>query len=291
MGTLKKKIILLMFSLALCFIIVGCFFVRNHKLEKPVYYQHLIEHFLPTIADSTVSTSIIHIMYITDAWDDRKVEQVEMLDALTVTVLGDDTERLWPYQVKKVSLYLEWNYETTEEVPKAVEINEMKVSYSDSSDELVKVGKIFIYSGADDKKFIEATGCVPLYDSLRVQNYITKQDILFKGFSPISMECLKEADILESFSLLSEGRDLSQPDTNIEIKKGSKIDFSMVLKGTREGRLRDLASNYDYYELRPKLMFSDSKGKNYLTSIFSPAIYLELDSYSDVKEYLKRRLK
>lgn len=278
-----------MFTLTLCLIIAGSFFIRNHKLEKPVYYRHLIEHFLPTIADSIASTSVIQIMYITDVWDDRTVEQVEMLDALTVTVLGNGTERLWPYQVKKISLYLEWNYETMEEVPEVVEINEMKVSYSDSSNEVVKVGKIFIYSGADDKKFIDATGCVPLYDSLRVQNYITKQDILFKGFSPISRECLKEADILESYSLLSEGRDLSQPDTNIEIKKGSKIDFCMTLKGEREDRLRDLESNYDYYELRPKLMFSDSKGKNYLTSIFSPAIYLELGSYSDVKEYLKRR--
>lgn len=66
-----------------------------------------------------------------------------------------------------VTLFLEWDIDKVDALPKFVEINSIDVNYSNKSSQVVDIGNIYIYSGEASEEILEPVDCLPLYDLAR----------------------------------------------------------------------------------------------------------------------------
>jgi hypothetical protein len=288
---MKKKKIKIIIVLFICIaFLLGCRMIQL-SLKQPVYYRYLVEHYLPTVADSLYETSIINLIYITNIWDEIQVTNVTFDEhpELTATVYGTNSTQYGIYKVVNVLLYLEWDQSATDTLPDVAKIHNIQVTYSNQRSQTIVIGKLYIHSGESAENLLKAVDCLPLYSSERLQTYEALEEILINGFSPATLEWIEDADIIEELSFSYENNDLIQPSNPITVNNRNLIKFIMKLKGLDKKRLASLESKYDYYEFEPQIELYDRFEDKYFVTVFNPYITLEFDNYFDVRDYLKRR--
>ncbi|MDO5521387.1 MAG: hypothetical protein Q4G58_12920 [bacterium] len=285
----KNRILLLVLILVGIGTVTGV--VHKRLLKQPVYYRYLMEHYLPTVADSIQETCITELIYITNFNDKKEVVTVtfDNYPGLKVEVLDQTSERYGIYKVMTVSLYWEWDQKKDAVLPSVAKIDTIHVNYSDTSSQIVDIGQISIYSGESSEHLLEAVDCTPLYESERVQTYETRQELEIKGFSDSTKETLKKADLIESLSLTCEVMDITNRLEPTRASSGSQVEFKMNIKGSKENRLLELESHYDYYEIEPQILLSDKGGNEHFTTVFNPPLVLCFSNRKEIKEYLQRR--
>jgi hypothetical protein len=250
-----------------------------------------VEHYLPSIADSVYETSTINLIYITNAWDDNQITNVTFDEhpELTATVYGSQSKQYGIYKVVNVVLFFEWNQNVVDALPKVAKINTIQVTYSNRQSHTVDIGKWYLYSGESAENLLEPVDCLPLYDSERFQTYEASLDLFIKGFSPTTLECIEDADIIEALSFTYGNYDLLQPSEPIMVRDKSQIEFKMKIKNSKMNRLISYDSYYDYYEIEPQIELSDEFNHQYFVTIANPYTTLQFKNYKDVKKYLQRR--
>ncbi|MDF2543867.1 MAG: hypothetical protein K0S47_3585 [Herbinix sp.] len=288
---MKKKKSLIIFGLCICVVFLIVFKLNQLSLKQPIYYRYLVEHYLPSIADSVYETSTINLIYITNAWDDNQITNVTFDEhpELTATVYGSQSKQYGIYKVVNVVLFFEWNQNVVDALPKVAKINTIQVTYSNRQSHTVDIGKWYLYSGESAENLLEPVDCLPLYDSERFQTYEASLDLFIKGFSPTTLECIEDADIIEALSFTYGNYDLLQPSEPIMVRDKSQIEFKMKIKNSKMNRLISYDSYYDYYEIEPQIELSDEFNHQYFVTIANPYTTLQFKNYKDVKKYLQRR--
>ncbi len=285
----KNNIFILIVGFSL--LLMTALIVRKRlALEEPIYYRYLVEHYLPTIPDSVVETSSIRLSYVADIKDKREITNVTFNNhpKLDVTVTDHVTKKYWIYKLVTVTLFLEWDIDKADVLPKFVEINSIDVNYSNKSSQVVDIGNIYIYSGEASEEILEPVDCLPLYDLVRKQTYETPEKVSIEGFSDSTNKFLENEDILESLSFRFNNFDLLNSSKPISIPKGQQIEFKMKIKDITK---KDFftTSKFDFYEFRPQIILFDESGNEYFVSVYNPCIFHEFDSYDDVRKFIKRR--
>lgn len=288
----KRNLIVGLLSLFAVAMAIGVVAWNNLKIDEPIYFRYLVEHYLPTIPDSLVETSTLQLNYLQDITDEREVTEVSFINhpELVVSVLYNDIEKVGVYKISSATLYLEWDQNALDELPKSIEVNDILVKYSDDSSQKIDIGSICIYSGMSEKQLLESVDSTPLWELERVQIYKTNDILMIDGLSEISKRILNQADIIQSYSLLGNNIDITDISGAVKFEKNEELEFNMQLKDFDRMRLTDLNSTYDYYQIRPKLVFHAESGESYFTAIHNPPISIHFQNYRDVRKYVKRRM-
>ena len=288
---MKKKNLIIIIGLCTCVVFLLVCKIKQLSLKQPIFYRYLVEHYLPTIADSVYETSTINLIYFTNIWDESQVTNVTFDEhpELTASVARSHAKNYGIYKVVNVVLYMEWNQTAIDMLPDVARVNNIQVTYSNQRSQSVDIGKLYIYSGESTENLLQAVDCLPLYRSERLQTYEASEEMFMKGFSPVTLECIEAADIIEALSLTYENHDLIQPSKPIMVNNKNPIEFKMKLKGFVKKRLTSLESKYDYYQIEPQIELYDKFNNKFFVTIYNPYITLEFDNYFDVRNYLKRR--
>lgn len=276
---------------SICFIFILFIIFTKISLKQPVYYRYLVTHYLPTVADSVYFTSTIELIYITNSWDKKQVTSVTFEDCPELKVLPYTTysKKYGTYKVMTTVLYLEWDQDAVDVLPDVVEVNKIIVEYSNQTSQSVDIGRLSIYSGDDSDDILEAVGGMPLVETERLQLYEAQKNVMINGFSPTTLEIIKEADIIESLSLTYNNYDLIQPTEPIMLERTGILEFIMKIKGSRLKRLMELKCKYDFYEIDAQIEFYKEEGSKHFVTVFNYPIKLEFDNFFDVRKYLKWR--
>ncbi|WP_066714581.1 hypothetical protein [Clostridium sp. Marseille-P299] len=288
----KGNLIAVLLSSVVVASIIGRIGWNKLKIDEPIYFRYLVEHYLPTIPDSVVETSTLQLIYVQNITDEREVTEVSFINhpELIVSVLNKDITNHGIYKISNATLFLEWDQNAINELPESIETNNIQVKYSDDSSQIIDIGKICIYSGMSEQELLEAVNSVPLWELERVQTYKANDTLMIDGLSEISKEFLSKADIIKSYSLIGDNNDMTDVSGAVKLEKYEELEFNMQLKDFDRTRLIDLNSNYDYYQLRPKLVFHKESGESYFTEIHNPPISIKFKNYGDVRNYVKRRI-
>lgn len=288
----KRNLIVGLLSLFAVAMAIGVVAWNNLKIDEPIYFRYLVEHYLPTISDSLVETSILQLNYLQDITDEREVTEVSFINhpELIVSVLYNDIEKVGVYKISSATLYLEWDQSTLDELPKSIEVNDILVKYSDDSSQKIDIGSICIYSGLSEEHLLKAVNSIPLWELKRVQTYKTNETLMIDGLSEVSKRILNQADIIQSYSLLGNNIDITDVSEAVKLEKYEVLEFNMQLKDFDRMRFIDLNSTYDYYQIRPELVFHTESGESYFTAIHNPPISIHFQNYHDVRSYVKRRM-
>lgn len=286
----KKKVFLIITMVAVLIIIMGCIISNKVSINSPIYYRYLVQRYLPSVADSLKETSTIELNYITNVNDSKEVSKITFVNApeLQVVVDGQSEERYGIYKRCTVGLYMEWNQEKLNQLPQVVQVEKIHVEYSDHSMQTVNIGKIDLYSGKESE-LLEATSAIPLWESERVQEYVARQSLIMEGLSEQSKELLGEEDILDTVSLKSGEEDLFNLKEPVRLEKGDPVICKMTYKAVEKGRLLDESSQYDAYEIEPKIQFRDMSGKEKFVVIYNANVIRQFKDYWGVRRYIKKR--
>lgn len=287
----KRHFIVALFSLLLIAPVIGGIVWNKLKIDEPIYFRYLVEHYLPTISDSTVVNHNLELIYVQDITDDKDVTEVRFINhpELNVLVLSNFEEKYGIYKLKNVTLYLEWDQSAIDVLPETAEVNGIQVTYSDNSSQEVDIGRICIYSGMSDKQLLEAVDAVPLWGLERVQTYKTNDTLIIDGLSEITREYLNMADIIQSYSLKGNNIEITDVSGAVKLERNGELEFNMQLKDFDRKRFIDLNSNYDYYQIRPQLIYHKESGERYFTDIYNHPVTIRFDNYRDARNYVKRR--
>ena len=268
-----------------------CIGIRNHlALEEPLYFRYLVEHYLPTVADSVLETSTIELMYLTEISDKRKIIKVSFVGhpELNVEVLGSvtDLSSYGIYSKRTVTLYLDWDSYASGISDEVKEVNTLNVEYSDQSSQLVDIGRICIYGGNPSENLLEAIGALPLFRTKRIQKYEAKAKLKVVGFSDTSMELMNDFYIMDYASINEQDYRCVTLDQPILIQPFNLLEFKMELKISEEQEIIGLDSPYDFYEIEPKLIFYDEDGNEHFVPVQNSPKWIDFNNYFDVRKYL-----
>ncbi len=163
------------------------------------------------------------------------------------------------------------------------------MAYSNHSRQTVDIGKVYIYGGNPLDNVLEAIEAMPFIYKERSQSYESKEDLQLIGLSDSTVELMKEMDIMDYANL--NGIDyrnvtLDQP---ISVLTNSQVNFIMMLKNTWKEELFQFNTNYDYYNIEPKLILLDETGEEHFVPIFNQPKNIVFKNYGEVRKYLKVR--
>ncbi|HCL02016.1 MAG TPA: hypothetical protein DHW61_06295 [Lachnoclostridium phytofermentans] len=279
------KRIIIAILLVVCVVggIIGKIGWDKLKIEEPIYFRYLVEHYLPTIVDS------MELKYVQDFTDKRKVKEVEFTNhpELKVEVYPKYTQHYGIYKVITETIYMKWDTNVVSNLPDVAEIDSIQVTYSDGTKQIVDIGRICIYGGKSDRDILEAVDCIPLWESERMQKYKATETIIMEGLSELSHEFLQTKDIIESYSLVVDDDNITNGPC--VIKPGQMVVFSMRLNGFDVRKFINSNSNYDYCKIVPQLIYQKESGEVFTTDIYNDPMIVQFENYQEVREYVKKR--
>lgn len=285
----KRTIIAILLVVCVIGGIIGKIGWDKLKIEEPIYFRYLVEHYLPTIADSLYATSTMELKYVQDFTDKREVKEVAFINhpELKVAVYSNNSKHYGIYKVITQTIYMEWDTSEVGNLPDVAEIDSIQVTYSDGTKQIVDIGRICIYGGKSDEDILEAVDCIPLWESERVQRFRANETIIMEGLSGLSHEFLQSKDIIESYSLVVDEDNITNDPC--VIKPGQMVVFSMRLNGFDIRTFINSNSNYDYCQIVPQLIYQNESGEVFNTDIYNYPMFIQFKNYQEVREYVKKR--
>lgn len=287
----SQHIVVLLISLTILAICIGIGIRMQQELTEPVYFRHLIQHYLPAVADSGIATSTINLMYISDSKDECHIINVSFdgHPELKVMVYNTSTNKFGSYYLNKVCLYMEWESYEAGISDEIAEINTLSVEYANHKRQTVDIGKVYIYGGNPSDNVLEAIGAMPFIDKERSQSYESKEDLQLNGLSDSTVELMKEMDIMDYANLNGIDYRNVTSEEPIPILTNSQVDFIMVLRNSWKEELFQFNTNHDYYNIEPKLIILDKDGEEHFVPIFNQPKNITFKNYREVRKYLKLR--
>lgn len=260
------------------------------RLDEPVFLKVYMEKYMPQDKEYHEDVSL-EIKYITNIEDGRTVSFVEFQDYPELNVysseyglndlnffyeepgLGQDIGR---YNVRTVYVYLDTS--NLKDYNEEIHINKARMHFSDGETKDVDIGKLILYSdkGLSNYEHFQHISSSGRGDGSSSTREKIKEDIQLVKVEGVLLDQVKD------FTEISIGNKDYRQIEGERYKSGSYLQIDTIFNKPDDAELK----MYDY-ELKPKLIYRDGKGKEFLYRILNLHYYKREFTYKEILEFLK----